>query len=113
MLKIELEQKDGRCCCRAFQRTQELGSVRLEREGDCVRFLAASLEDPEDYGLLDGLVRAGLDAARSDGARYYLIPGEARPETGSGALRPMTIPSMSPRSSERFFSRHSCKGMSN
>ncbi len=112
MLKIELEQKDGRCCCRAFQRTQELGSVRLEREGDCVRFLAASLEDPEDYGLLDGLVRAGLDAARSDGARYYLIPGEAAGDWLRG-FETYDYSIDVPEELERFFSRHSCKGMSN
>ena len=111
MLKIELEKDGSAYGCRALQRTQELGNIRLRLEGELVYFESAVLENPEDYGLLDGLMRAGLDAARSDGAISYLIPPEAPAELLRG-FDTYDYAIGVPEELERFFSRHSCKGMS-
>ena len=60
MLKIELEQSGNTLLCRATQRGEELGRAEAEIREDTVWYRSGWLEDPEDYGLLDGLVRARL-----------------------------------------------------
>ena len=65
MLKIELEQSGNALLCRATQRGEELGRAEAEIREDTVWYRSGWREDPEDYGLLDGLVRAAFDAARS------------------------------------------------
>ena len=56
MLKIELEQSGNTLLCRATQRGEELGRAEAEIREDTVWYRSGWLEDPEDYGLLDGLV---------------------------------------------------------
>lgn len=77
MLKIELEQSGNTLLCRATQRGEELGRAEAEIREDTVWYRNGWLEDPEDYGLLDGLVRAAFDAARSAGVKEYFVSGEA------------------------------------
>ena len=77
MLKIELEQSGNTLLCRATQRGEELGRAEAEIREDTVWYRSGWLEDPEDYGLLDGLVRAAFDAARSAGVKEYFVSGEA------------------------------------
>ena len=80
MLKIELEQTGATLCGRALQRGAEVGRAEAEICGDTIRYRSGWLGDPEDYGLLDGLVRAVFDAARTAGVTYYDIPDEAAGE---------------------------------
>ena len=54
MLKIELEQSGNTLLCRATQRGEELGRAEAEIREDTVWYRSGWLEDPEDYGLLDG-----------------------------------------------------------
>ena len=86
MLKIELEQSGNTLLCRATQRGEELGRAEAEIREDTVWYRSGWLEDPEDYGLLDGLVRAAFEVYD-----YALDQAEEL---------------------ERFFGRHSCKGQS-
>ena len=68
-------------------------------------------EDPEDYGLLDGLVRAVFDAARTAGVTYYDIPDEAAGEYRR-AFEVYDYALAQAEELERFFARHNCKGQS-
>ena len=112
MLRIELEKgQNGTLVCRATQRGEDLGHVTVQTDGETVRYCSGTLEDPADYGLLDGLVRAAFDAAKSEGAVRYWIPREA---TGEFLLAFETYDYHvdQPEELEKFFGRHSCKGLS-
>ncbi len=111
MLKIELEQTGATLCGRALQRGAEVGRAEAEICGDTIRYRSGWLEDPEDYGLLDGLVRAAFDAARTAGVTYYDIPDEAAGEYRR-AFEVYDYALDQAEELERFFSRHNCKGQS-
>ena len=109
MLKIELEQSGNTLLCRATQRGEELGRAEAEIREDTVWYRNGWLEDPEDYGLLDGLVRAAFDAARSAGVKEYFVSGEAAGEYRR-AFEVYDYALDQAEELERFFGRHSCKG---
>lgn len=112
MLRLELERGEaGSLICRATQRDEELGHVRVQTDGETVRYCSAALEDPSDYGLLDGMVRAAFDSARAAGAVRYQIDRE---DAGEFLLAFETYDYQidRPEELEAFFSRHSCKGLS-
>ena len=64
-----------------------------------------------DYGLLDGLVRAAFDAARSAGVKEYFVSSEAAGEYRR-AFEVYDYALDQAEELERFFGRHSCKGQS-
>ena len=112
MLRIELEKgENGALVCRATQRGEELGHVTVQSDGEMVRYCSGALEDPSDYGLLDGLVRAAFDAAGSEGAVRYLVSAEAAGEY-LPAFETYDYHVDQPEELEKFFGRHSCKGLS-
>ena len=111
MLKIELEQSGNTLLCRATQRGEELGRAEAEIREDTVWYRSGWLEDPEDYGLLGGLVRAAFDAARSAGVKEYFVSGEAAGEYRR-AFEVYDYALDQAEELERFFGRHSCKGQS-
>ena len=110
MLKIELEQSGNTLLCRATQRGEELGRAEAEIREDTVwyRMLAVCCDDPF---LLDGLVRAAFDAARSAGVKEYFVSGEAAGEYRR-AFEVYDYALDQAEELERFFGRHSCKGQS-
>lgn len=111
MLKIELEQSGNTLLCRATQRGEELGRAEAEIREDAVWYRSGWLEDSEDYGLLDGLVRAAFDAARSAGVKEYFVSSEAAGEYRR-AFEVYDYALDQAEELERFFGRHSCKGQS-
>ena len=81
MLKIELEKSGNTLLCRATQRGEELGRAEAEIREDAVWYRSGWLEDSEDYGLLDGLVRATLNHGSLSGAAeadFSALEGQMR-----------------------------------
>lgn len=102
---LELCAADGvtaAFCCEASDGDQRLGHVLFQNEGGCLVFVAARCPDP----LLDGLLRAALNAGELAGMSRFRFSPDCKGEH-AGALVRLGYPGEGDIA--RFFAQ-GCKG---